>query len=165
VEQAHRAVCDACAAAANLDVFEPSSSADAKRGCTLSSTPRSLFTGGTQLEKAHERMFVYWVDGLQHDVSGLWLFREQMAIRVERDGGRHGGWSKPQDHRDPSSAHLTQKDLAHASRIGITRISGIEQGRVNPTLRTIDAIALGLELKSSELLVEVERGAARLQRQ
>ena len=61
-------------------------------------------------------------------------------------------------------AHLTQKDLAHASRIGITRISEIEQGRVNPTLRTIDALALGLEMNVSELLVEVERVAAKLQR-
>jgi len=58
-------------------------------------------------------------------------------------------------------AHLTQKDLAQASRIGITRISEIEQGRVNPTLRTIDAIALGLELKASELLVEAEESLQR----
>jgi transcriptional regulator with XRE-family HTH domain len=60
---------------------------------------------------------------------------------------------------------LTQKDLARASRMGITRISEIEQGRVNPTLRTIDALALGLNVRVSELLVEVERVAARLQRQ
>jgi transcriptional regulator with XRE-family HTH domain len=62
-------------------------------------------------------------------------------------------------------AHLTQKDLARASQVGVTRISEIEQGKVNPTLRTIDALALGLDMKTSELLVEVERVAATLQRQ
>lgn len=53
-------------------------------------------------------------------------------------------------------AKLTQKDLALASEVGARRISDIEQGRINPTLRTIDAIAKGLEVRPSDLLVEAE---------
>ncbi len=61
-------------------------------------------------------------------------------------------------------AKLTQKDLAVASRVGAQRISDIEQGRVNPTLRTIDSIAEGLEMRASELLVEADRMADALAR-
>jgi transcriptional regulator with XRE-family HTH domain len=61
-------------------------------------------------------------------------------------------------------AYLTQKDLARASQVGVTRISEIEQGRVNPTLRTIDALAYGLAMSASELLAEAERVAAQSKR-
>lgn len=61
-------------------------------------------------------------------------------------------------------ARLTQKDLAAASRVAVSRISEIEQGRVNPTLKTIDAMASGLAMTASQLLAEVERVAVRLKR-
>jgi transcriptional regulator with XRE-family HTH domain len=61
-------------------------------------------------------------------------------------------------------AGLTQKDLAFTSQIGAKRISEIERGTVNPTLKTIDAMAYGLAISASDLLIEAERVATQLKR-
>lgn len=54
-------------------------------------------------------------------------------------------------------ANLTQKDLARHCRVRAQSISDIEQGRVNPSLRTIDAIAAAVHMSASDLLAEAER--------
>ena len=47
---------------------------------------------------------------------------------------------------------LTQKELAQTSGIAQSTISQIETGLRSPTLRTIEKIAMGLEVQLGELL-------------
>lgn len=47
---------------------------------------------------------------------------------------------------------LSQEELAHAARLHTTYLSGIENGRRNPTLDVIERLAQGLAVEPSLLL-------------
>lgn len=55
----------------------------------------------------------------------------------------------------------SQDDLAEASGLDRTYVSGIERGRRNPTLRVIERIALGLGVDPSELIDRATANAPR----
>ena len=52
---------------------------------------------------------------------------------------------------------LSQEDLAVSSELDRTFISRLENGHRQPSLSTILQLARGLEISSSELMIEVER--------
>lgn len=52
---------------------------------------------------------------------------------------------------------FTQRELAEHSGLKRAHLSALEQGRVNPSLRTIVAIARGLGLGVSTLFIEIEK--------
>jgi transcriptional regulator with XRE-family HTH domain len=47
---------------------------------------------------------------------------------------------------------MTLEALAKASDLHWTYLSGIERGRRNPTLKVLAAVAMALEIKTSELV-------------
>lgn len=49
-------------------------------------------------------------------------------------------------------AGLSQEELAHAARMHTTYLSGIENGRRNPTLDVIERLARALAVEPAELL-------------
>jgi transcriptional regulator with XRE-family HTH domain len=52
---------------------------------------------------------------------------------------------------------MSQEELAHASGLHPTYISGIERGVRNPTWRTIGRVCEALQVKVSELAALAER--------
>ena len=52
---------------------------------------------------------------------------------------------------------LTQDDLGERCEMDRTYISGIEQGRRNPTIQVIWLLAEGLEMSPGDLIKEAER--------
>lgn len=57
---------------------------------------------------------------------------------------------------------LSQHDLARSSALHRAYISGIEQGRRNPTWRVLAIVAEGLDLQLSELVQRAEAVQAEL---
>ena len=51
---------------------------------------------------------------------------------------------------------LSQKELADRTGIGQTRLSRIENGKVEPGLITLDTLAKGLEVSATELLIDTD---------
>nr|WP_314432957.1 helix-turn-helix transcriptional regulator [uncultured Brevundimonas sp.] len=49
-------------------------------------------------------------------------------------------------------AGLSQEELAHVARLHTTYLSGIENGRRNPTLDVIERMASALDVEASALL-------------
>lgn len=49
-------------------------------------------------------------------------------------------------------AGLSQEELAHIARLHTTYLSGIENGRRNPTLDVIERVASALNVEASALL-------------
>ena len=49
---------------------------------------------------------------------------------------------------------LSQEELAHAARMHTTYLSGIENGRRNPTLDVIERLAAALNVEASTLLAK-----------
>jgi len=56
---------------------------------------------------------------------------------------------------------LTQRALADRCGLSSRHISHLETCRYQPTLATLDRLAIGLELRLSDLMQETERGMAR----
>jgi transcriptional regulator with XRE-family HTH domain len=52
---------------------------------------------------------------------------------------------------------LSQERLGELSKLHRNYIGGVERGELNPTLRTIQKLALAFELKPSQLLAAAER--------
>ena len=52
---------------------------------------------------------------------------------------------------------LTQRQFADLAGFKPQHLSDIELGRVNPSLRTLDAVARALGIRASDLLAEAER--------
>lgn len=50
------------------------------------------------------------------------------------------------------NAELSQDEVAARSKLHVTHISQLEQGRVNPTHKTIHRLAKGLDVPSSYIL-------------
>lgn len=53
--------------------------------------------------------------------------------------------------------HLTQECLAYRAGFHRTYISGLENGRINPTLRTLVILSRELEIDTSYLLISTKR--------
>jgi transcriptional regulator with XRE-family HTH domain len=53
------------------------------------------------------------------------------------------------------SKGLTLEYLAYECEMELSQIHRIEQGKINPTLSTLEALAKGFNLSISELLIEV----------
>lgn len=60
--------------------------------------------------------------------------------------------------------HLSLSELARATRIGKATLSSIENGRANPTVGTLSAVAAVLQVPVAELLGEPELGEIRVVR-
>jgi transcriptional regulator with XRE-family HTH domain len=58
--------------------------------------------------------------------------------------------------------HLSLSELARATRIGKATLSSIENGRANPTVDTLSAVADALRVPVAELLDEPELGEIRV---
>jgi transcriptional regulator with XRE-family HTH domain len=56
------------------------------------------------------------------------------------------------------SASLTQEELADRCQLHRTYIADIEGGRRNLSLSSIIALSMGLQIKPSEIFLEVEKG-------
>ena len=52
---------------------------------------------------------------------------------------------------------FTQEDLSEKSDIGVQYISRIENGRVNPTLKIVSALAAALEVALSDVFSGLEK--------
>ena len=52
---------------------------------------------------------------------------------------------------------FTQEDLSEKSDIGVQYISRIENGRVNPTLKIVSALAVALEVALSDVFSGLEK--------
>ena len=52
---------------------------------------------------------------------------------------------------------LSQEVLSGLSDIGRTHLSAIERGERKPTLETLYRISLALEIKMSEIMIEIEK--------
>jgi len=52
---------------------------------------------------------------------------------------------------------LSQEVLSGLSDIGRTHLSAIERGERKPTLETLYRISLALEIKMSEIMLEIEK--------
>ena len=63
---------------------------------------------------------------------------------------RQKTWGKPKKWR--LKKNMSQGDLATALSVDRAYISNIENGRMNPTLSTLEKIARALGISSSELL-------------
>lgn len=50
--------------------------------------------------------------------------------------------------------NISQEELADLTGLHRTYISGIERGRRNPSLEVLERLAMGLDVKVHELLVE-----------
>ena len=53
--------------------------------------------------------------------------------------------------------NLSQEVLSGLSDIGRTHLSAIERGERKPTLETIYRISMALDVKMSEILIEIEK--------
>lgn len=60
--------------------------------------------------------------------------------------------------------HLSLSELARATGIGKATLSGIENGRANPTVETLAALAGALRVSLSELLEDLPLGEVRVAR-
>jgi transcriptional regulator with XRE-family HTH domain len=56
-------------------------------------------------------------------------------------------------------AGLSQEELAHVARLHTTYLSGIENGRRNPTLDVIERMASALNVEASALLARESTNA------
>src|ERR1700759_4422891 len=60
--------------------------------------------------------------------------------------------------------HLSLSELARATTMGKATLSGIENGRANPTVETLAALAAALRVPIGELLEELPLGELRVVR-
>lgn len=49
-------------------------------------------------------------------------------------------------------AGLSQEELAHTARVHTTYLSGVENGRRNPTIDVVERLAEGLKVEPADLL-------------
>lgn len=56
---------------------------------------------------------------------------------------------------------VSQEVLSGLADIGRTHLSAIERGERKPTLETLYRISLALEVKMSDIVIEIERNIAR----
>lgn len=52
------------------------------------------------------------------------------------------------------AAGLSQEELAHRASVHVTYLSGVENGRRNPTVLVVGRLALALEIAAARLLDE-----------
>ena len=53
--------------------------------------------------------------------------------------------------------NLTQRELAMRSRLDVTYISGIERGVRNPSLKSLESVAMGLGCSISETCKDLDK--------